>query len=162
MQEVALQLSWASRGVINGCIGALDGWIVKIQKLQKGDGMGNAASFYSRKGYFDINIQVIVDKQKKILFRSIKLRGMEHNSTAFKLMTLYKWLLVNWRQLGSKGLHFLGDSAHSIKSLILTPYDNAAHGTKEGNYNFSIHHCGLWLSVVLVRLISGLVFSGGH
>jgi hypothetical protein len=25
MQEVALKFSWASRGVINGCIGALDG-----------------------------------------------------------------------------------------------------------------------------------------
>ena len=28
---VALQFSRASRGVINGCIGALDDWIVKIQ-----------------------------------------------------------------------------------------------------------------------------------
>jgi hypothetical protein len=45
MQEVALQFSWASRGVINGCIGALDGWIVKIQQPRKGDGVGNAASF---------------------------------------------------------------------------------------------------------------------
>ncbi len=50
MQEVALQFSWSSRGVINGCISALDGWVVKIQKLQKGDGVGNAAAFYSRKG----------------------------------------------------------------------------------------------------------------
>jgi hypothetical protein len=64
MQEVALQFSQASRGVINGCIGALDGWIVKIKKPQKGDGVDNAASFYSHKGYFGINVQVIVDKQK--------------------------------------------------------------------------------------------------
>ena len=32
MQEVALQFSQTSRGVINGCIGALDGWVIKIQK----------------------------------------------------------------------------------------------------------------------------------
>jgi hypothetical protein len=52
MQEVALQFSRASRGVINGCIciGALDGWIVKVQKPRKGDGVGNTATFYSRKG----------------------------------------------------------------------------------------------------------------
>ena len=31
MNEVALQFLWASKGVINGCIGALDGWIVKIK-----------------------------------------------------------------------------------------------------------------------------------
>jgi hypothetical protein len=115
MQEVALQFSWASRGVINGCIGTLDGWIVKIQKPWKGDGVGNAAAFYSHKGYFGIIVQVIVDKQKKILFRSIKSRGAEHNLTAFKSTTLYTWLLINWRQLASKGLHFIGDSAYSIK-----------------------------------------------
>jgi hypothetical protein len=61
VREVALQFSWASRGVINGCISALDGWVVKIQKLQKHDGVDNAASFYSRKRYFSINVQVIVD-----------------------------------------------------------------------------------------------------
>jgi hypothetical protein len=161
-KKVALQFSWASRGVINGCIGALDGWIVKVQKPWKGDGVGKAAAFYSRKGYFGINFQVIVDKQKKILFRSIKSRGAEHDSIPFKLTTLYTWLLKIWRKLASKGLHFIGDSAYSIKLFILTPYDNAVHGTSKDNYNFFIWHCGLRLSVVLVRLISSLEFSGGH
>ncbi len=101
MQEVALQFSRAFRGVINGCTGALDGWIVKIQKPQKHDGVGNAASFFSRKGYFGIYVKVIEDKQKKILFRSIKLRGAEHDSTAFKSTTSYKWLIINWRQMGN-------------------------------------------------------------
>jgi hypothetical protein len=145
MQEVALQFSLASRGVFNGCIRALDGWIVKIQKPRKSDGVGNAASFYSHKGYFGINVQVIVDKQKKILFRSIKLRGAEHSSTTFKSTTLYKWLFINWRELVSKGLHFIGDSACSLKLFILTPYDNAAHGTPEDNYNF--FHSSLRIAV---------------
>ncbi len=120
---------------------------MKIQKPQKCDGVGNAASFYSCKGYFSINVQVIVDKQKqkKILFRSIKLRGAEHDSTAFKSTTLYKWLLINWRQMASKGLHFMGDSAYSIKSFILTSYGNAAHGTPEDNYNF--FHLSLRIAV---------------
>jgi hypothetical protein len=126
MQKVALQFSWAFRGVINGCIGALDGQVVKIQKPQKQDGVDNAASFYSFKGYFGIHVQVIMDKQKKILFRSIKLRGAEHESTTFKSTTFYKWLLINWRQMASQGLHLIGDSAYSIKLFILPPYDNAA------------------------------------
>ncbi len=89
-----------------------------------------------------------MDKQKKILFRSIKLTGAEHNSTAFKATTLYKWLLINWRKLASKGLHFIGDSAYSLKSFILTSYDNTAHGTPEDNYYFflpssrtAVEHC---------------------
>ncbi len=131
---------------------------MKIQKPWKGDCVGNAASIYSRKGYFGINVQVIVDKQKKILSRSIKLRGAEHNSTAFKSTALYKWLLINWRQLASKGLHFIGDSAYSIK--LLMPMQPMILQTI--TITFSIHHRGLRLSVALVRLISGLVFSGGH
>ena len=65
MQEVALQFSQASRGVINGCISALDGWVIKIQKPRKSDGVDNATFFYSRKGFFGINVQVIADKQKR-------------------------------------------------------------------------------------------------
>ena len=47
MERVALQFSEALGGVINGCIGALDGWIVKIQKPMKSDGVQNSQSFYS-------------------------------------------------------------------------------------------------------------------
>jgi hypothetical protein len=129
IQEVALQFSCASRRVINGCIGALDGWVVKMRKPSRCNGVENPQSFYSRKGYFGIDVQVIVNKRKRILFQSIKSRGAEHDSTAFKSSTLYKWLIVNWSSLASKGLHFIGDSAYSPKSFLHTPYDSAAHGT---------------------------------
>ncbi len=82
MHAVALQFAQSSRGVINGCIGALDGWLVKIKKPCKCDGVQNPQSFYSRKGL--VNTQVIVDRNKRILFRSIMLRGAEHDSTAFR------------------------------------------------------------------------------
>ncbi len=45
----------------------------------------------------------------------------------------------------SKGLHFIGDSAYSLKLFILTPYDNAAHGTPEDNYKF--FHSSLQIAV---------------
>ena len=136
MSEVALQFSEASNGVINGCIGALDGWVVKIQKPSLKDGIRNPQSFYSRKGYYALNVQAIVDKKKRILFQSIRSRGAEHDSTAFKNSSLHKWLMLNWRALARKGFHFIGDSAYSIKSFLITPYDNAMHGTAEDNFNF--------------------------
>ncbi len=136
MQEVALQFSQSSLGVMNGCIGALDGWVVKIKKPTRSDGVNNPKSFYSRKGYFAVNVQAIVDKKKRVLFRSITSRGAEHDSTAFKNSKLYKWLLQNWKSLVDKGYHFIGDSAYALKSFLLTPYDNALHGTAEDNYNF--------------------------
>ena len=141
MNEVAMQFSNASNGVINGCIGALDGWVVKILKPSPRDNVFNAQSFYSQKGYFAVNVQAIVDKKKRILFRSIMSRGAEHDSTAFKNSSLYTWLIGNWQTLARKGYYFIGDSAYSLKSFVLTPYDNAVHGTPEDDFNFFHSSC---------------------
>ena len=91
---------------MNGCVGALDGWMVKIQKATKADGVNNPQSFYSCKGYYGVNVQAICDKNKKILFWSILSRGAEHDLTAFKNSTLYKWLLLNWESMLQKGFYF--------------------------------------------------------
>ena len=90
MAKVATQFAQSSCGIMNGCIGALDGWVVKIKKpTRDNDKVSEPSSFYSRKGYFGLNVQCIVDKQKRVLFRTIKSRGAEHDSTAFKNTHLY-------------------------------------------------------------------------
>jgi len=136
MREVSDHFFNASQGVMSGCIGALDGWVVKIRAPSRRDGVSDPASFYSRKGYHGLNVQAIVDKRKIFLYRSIISRGAEHDSTAFKNSSLYKWLVNNWNNLKEKGYYFIGDSAYSIRSFLHTPYDNAVHGTAEDNYNF--------------------------
>jgi hypothetical protein len=138
MEEVARGFAAASKNVINGCIGAIDGWIVKIRKPRKKKDLngGDPATFFSRKGFFGINVQAIVDRKKRILYRNIIHRGAEHDSTAFKHSNFYQWLETNWKKLAEKGFYFIGDSAYAIKSFLITPFDNAVHGTKEDNYNF--------------------------
>jgi hypothetical protein len=137
LSAVALQFAQSSQGVINGCIGALDGWLVKIKKPgRRRDGVENPQSFYSRKGFYAVNVQVIVDKNKRILFRSIMSRGAEHDSTAFRNSGLYEWLLRNYRRLVDNGYHFICDSAYAIKSFLHPPYDNVAHASAEDNYNY--------------------------
>ena len=79
---------------------------------------------------------VIVDKKKRVLFRSIISRGAEHDSTAFKNSSLYKWLSRNWKSMVDKGYFFIGDSAYGLTSFLLTPYDNAVHSTAEDDYNY--------------------------
>ena len=48
MAAVALQFARSSNGIINGCIGAIDGWIVKIRRPRISDGIMNPGSFFSR------------------------------------------------------------------------------------------------------------------
>ena len=139
MSKVALEFARASNNVINGCIGAIDGWIVKTRKPSiKRDlhNMSDPSSYFSRKGFFGINVQAIVDRKKRILYRNINSRGAEHDSTAFKQSSFYKWLLQNYEKLKSGGYYFIGDSAYSIKAFLITPFDNAVHGTSEDNFNF--------------------------
>jgi len=137
MERVALEFLVGSNGLMAGCIGALDGWIVKIKRPTKTkDRVLNPPSFFSRKGYFAVNVQVIVDKKKRILFRDISSRGAEHDSTAFKNSPLYKWCLNNWEHLREKGFYFIGDSAYSLMSFMLTPFDGVEHKTQGDNFNF--------------------------
>ena len=134
MAMVATQYAQHSAGIMNGCIGALDGWKVKIKMPTKEkDNVSKPSSFYSRKGYFGLNVQCIVDKQKRVLFHTIKSRGVEHDS---KNSNLYKYLMNNYLSLCKMGYYFIGDSAYELKSFLLTPYDNAFHGTPEDNFNY--------------------------
>ncbi|KAL7460103.1 hypothetical protein ACHAXS_000570 [Conticribra weissflogii] len=120
-----------------------NGVIVKIIKPRLCDVVLNSASFYSWKGYHGINVQAIVDRNKLVLSRDIACRGAEHDSTAFKNSTLYSWLMQNWLLMNNRGLYFIGDSAHALKSFLITPFDNAVHGTPNDNYNF--FHSSAWI-----------------
>ncbi len=63
MNNVAMMFLHASNGVINGCIGAIDEWVVKIKKSSRMDNAINAQSFYSQKEYLAVNVQTIDDKE---------------------------------------------------------------------------------------------------
>jgi hypothetical protein len=127
LQKVALEFSRSSGGIFNGCIGAIDGWIVKIRKPSIKDNVSDTSSFFSRKGFFGLNVVAIVDKKKRVLYRVIASRGAEHDSTAFKSSKLYGLLMNKWQWLKEKGYYFIGDSAYSLKSFILTPFDGVRH-----------------------------------
>ena len=113
MAEVAIEFARSSSGIISGCIGAVDGWVVKIKKPTKNiDQVSKPSSFYSRKGYFGLNVQCIVDKKKRILYRTIKSRGAEHDSTAFKNSnTDISWIIgTHYAKMGTTSsvtLHML-------------------------------------------------------
>ncbi len=67
MLDAAVQFARALKGVINGCIGALDGWVVRIKKPSHLDGVEKPNFFcqfffLQSKGYFAIDVKVIVNK----------------------------------------------------------------------------------------------------
>jgi|EP00979_Chaetoceros_neogracilis_P009196 hypothetical protein len=137
MKEAVLEFARHSNGLFVGAIGALDGWLVKIGKpRRRSDKVQNPGSYFSRKGFFAVNVQVIVDKKKRVWYRAVQCRGAEHDSTAFKHSSIYKLLQEKWKGLLKKGYYIIGDSAYALRSYLMTPFDNAMHGTDECNFNF--------------------------
>ena len=56
INAVARDFADGSNHLFSGCIGAMDGWIVKIRQPCKKDGVLNPKSFYSRKGFYGLSV----------------------------------------------------------------------------------------------------------
>ena len=136
-----------SGGILAGVIGALDGWLVRIHCPNKTkDNVNNPGTYYSRKGFYALNVQVIADKNRFILWRSIGARGSEHDSAAFKSTKLYSKLCEMSKsgksemQSNKHNMQFyiIGDSAYALRDFLLTPYDNASPNSSEDVFNYHL------------------------
>ena len=134
-RRIRSEFALKTDGVFDGCIGALDGWLVRI-KCPTLKEVSNPGKYYSRKGFFGINVQVIVDKQKRVLWRYIGEKGSGHDSPAFNESKLGKNLELYADFLMTEGLYIVGDSAYAIRSYLLVPFDNAPPKSKEDAFNF--------------------------
>lgn len=134
-----------SGGILAGVVGALDGWLVKIEcPSMKKDGVENPGGYFSRKGFYALNVQAIVDKKKRILWMYLGAKGGEHDSAAFKSSNLYE-ILENMF-LDSNGtmhknhmnipFYVIGDSAYSLRPFLMVPFDNALPHSAEDTFNF--------------------------
>ena len=93
MQKVSDGFSRRSNGVFKGGIGALDGWLVRIiRPCWYRDGFKNITAFFSRKGFYALNVQVIVDDKKRVLWLSYSHKGGSHDSNSFRSTRLYDHL----------------------------------------------------------------------
>jgi len=79
------------RSPIHGCCGALDGLAIKIRKPAVGE-VDNALAFYNRKGFFALNCQAVCDSSYRFTFVSCVAAGSTHDSTAFELSSLSRFL----------------------------------------------------------------------
>ena len=138
MKRVAreFELKGGSRGILRGVIGALDGWLVRIQRPTLKDGIVNPGGFFNRKGFFAVNVQVLGDRYRRIIWRSIMCRGAEHDSTAFKRTSLYKKLMQKASLLSELGLYIVCDSAYALQSFLLCPFGKAVPYSEEDTFKY--------------------------
>ena len=138
LERVSHGFAQRSNGILVGAIGAIDGWLVKISKpSRRWDGhIKNVVGFFSRKGFYALNVQCLVDHEKKVLWAKINNKGSSHDSSCFRDSTLYNKLIDISNELYAKGYYLLGDSAYAIESFIIPPYDSTKPMTPEDHFNF--------------------------
>ena len=106
------------------------------------------------------NIQVVCDCQKRILYRSIRSQGAEHESTSFKDCSCYKYLLDKWMNYLERWFYLIGDSVYALQSFLIIPFDNVMHGTPKDDFTICICHQEFAWSVHLEKLTWGGEFYG--
>ena len=133
--RISREFGEKSSGVMDGCLGALDGWLVKIRCPRYYE-VANPGKYFSRKGFYALNVQVIVDRKKRVLWRLIGEKGSSHDSRVFNESGLGGDLMQMASELFNRGLYIIGDSAYAIRSYLLTPYDGAKPKSAEDAFNF--------------------------
>jgi hypothetical protein len=73
---------------LSGCVGAIDGLAVRIAE-PRGIEIPNPSSYYNRKGFFAIVVQVTCDASYRFSFISAIAPGSTHDSVAFRISVLY-------------------------------------------------------------------------
>ena len=147
LQEIIESFSSTSDGILTGYIGAIDGWLVAIRCPTLSE-VNNPGKYFARKGFYALNVQVICDKNKKIIWRSIGQLGSIHDSRAFNISSFATYLKANVQKFTDACLYFVGDSAYALRPYLMTPYDNVLPGTKEDTFNYFLSRNRIYVECV--------------
>ena len=88
--NVSKRFSARSGGVIEGSIGTLDGWVLYILRPDLKDSIQNTMSFFSRKSFYSLNVQWVVDDKKREIWASYSHKGDSYDLSCFKETTLHE------------------------------------------------------------------------
>jgi len=99
---------WKHMRVFNGVIGAIDGLLVKI-KCPSVKEVGMPRTFFTRKGFFALNVQAVCDVRKRFIFVSMDMPGSSHDARAFFFSNL--WQAIQEGCI-AQGFYLIGDAAY--------------------------------------------------
>ena len=142
--RIRREFSSKTEGIMNGCIGAVDGWLVKIRAPTMNE-VPNPGKYFSRKNVYGLNIQVIVDKRKRVLWRHIGEVGSSHDSQVFHDSRLGKHLQREREYLSQQNMYIIGDSAYALRNYLLCPYDNATPKSLEDSFNYFLSSARIYV-----------------
>jgi len=127
------RFSRGGRNPLRGCVSAIDGIALRIRRPCVSE-VPNPSSYWTRKGFLAINVQVAVGGEYRVHFLSTMTAGSCHDSTAFFASGLAELLA---RDDGlPRGYWVAGEDAYIAGERLLTPWPGTNLPWDKDSYNY--------------------------
>ncbi|KAL3691189.1 hypothetical protein R1sor_004840 [Riccia sorocarpa] len=117
-----------------GCIGLIDGTLLKLSQRPKEDG----ETYFDRKRNYSLNAQIVCDDKRRILYFFSGMPGSSADSTCLRRSSLYQVLktetYVN-SQFFDSGQYLLADSGYVPLPHLVCAYRNATGSAEREVFN---------------------------
>ena len=131
-RQAALFESRSSKSVFRGCVGVLDGLLVKIQAPTEEESANVLAYFSGHYKCNGLNIQAMADHRGRFLFFAVAAPGSFPDANALALTVLLDW--INGLP---PGFFVLADNAYILSETVLIPFSGSQRSQPENScYNF--------------------------
>ncbi|XP_064464702.1 putative nuclease HARBI1 [Ornithodoros turicata] len=100
-----------------GCVGAIDGTQIAIMQPSLSDPRFVDGNYYCHKGYHSINVLMVCDALRRILFVNARFPGSCHDASVWGACNLHQAAATVFED----GEWLLGDSAYPLQPWLMTP-----------------------------------------
>ena len=150
LQRLAYEFAQSRNSPLHGCIGALDGIVVAIHRPHLKD-CNNPNAYWNRKGFFGIPVQAVCDAKERFLFFSSKCAGSTHDSTAFEVTRLGRFLSSGGLK---EGYWIAADEAYACSDFLLTPWSGSSLNEEKDAFNFYLSSLRIHIEQTFGRLVT--------
>ena len=143
--------SMSSNGLMEGCVGAVDGFFQRITCPSKKE-IYNSNAYYS--GHYEshgLNCQALCDINQRFLFFGVVAPGKTNDNAAYPRCFALKHFVDNL----PVGAYIVGDAAYTLNEKLLTPFT----GTQKENphkdaFNFHLSQLRIRIEMAFGRLVT--------
>ncbi|KAL3685319.1 hypothetical protein R1sor_003341 [Riccia sorocarpa] len=117
-----------------GCVGLVDGTLVKLSQRPRDDG----ETYFDQKSNYSLNVQVICDQHKRVIYFFAGMPGSCHDLTCLRRSGL--WRRLDSAQLFDRGQYLLGDSGYVPLERLVCSYKRTGGDMDKVSFNTCIAH----------------------
>lgn len=148
-------LEWqkgSTKGVIDGCVGCIDGYVLITDCPTKNETDNAKAYFSGHKNHFGINIQAACDAKYRFISVCAASPGSSNDIMAYRRDPLSDYI-----EKLPKGKYFIGDNAYLCTETLITPFAGSQkHDLLKSSYSYQVSKLRIRVENTFGRLVKRL------